>query len=421
MREAATAHLHWPALRRPLLWLAVCLVAELGALWPPSFHLTDHVIFWNVGRLYASGASPYDSAPWIALLADYMNVNVQQIVVDLRGAVWPYPPWTGYLFVPFGLIPKEAGIYALHASYLVVGIGAGIATIGALPWRTVTGRTLAVLLVPTFQPFVYAERLGHFDSYLLAGVVLSTAGFVRGRTALLAAGALLLLAKPQVVPLYGLAVLALLVRDRRWRDIGVTAATLVIVAIVTAFLHPEALSVMVAGSVSRLQLLSPESLNPIPDAWTLAQVIGGSSWPAVAVVLVGASVVACVAAIRWSPGDLRDATIFAAAVILSLFLVPYVFSYDQLLLVPAIALIVLAADRLNGARRLPRLMLIVSVVTIAPWILFFAGVASGDHVLSALVPFAFALLLALAMRSIRTAASGVPGSEGATATGPPTR
>lgn len=378
-------------------------MAELGALWPPSFHLTDHVIFWNVGRLYAAGASPYDAASWIALLGDYANVNVQQIV-DLGGAVWPYPPWTGYLFVPFGVIPKEAGIYALHFSYLAVGLGAGVAAVRALPWGTVTGRTLALLLVPTFQPFVYAERLGHFDFYLLAGVVLASTGVLRARTALLVAGALLLFTKPQVIPLYALAVLGLLIRDRRWRDIGVTSASLALVAAVTTFLHPEALSVTIAGGVSRLALLSPDSQNPIPDAWTLAQVVGGSAWPAVAIVLVIVSGVACAAAISWSPPDLRDATILGAAIMLSLFLVPYVFSYDQLLLIPAIALIVVVADRLPVEQRLRRLTLIVAVVTIVPWILFFAGVASGDHVLSALVPLAFALLLALAMRSIRSAA-----------------
>lgn len=381
----------------------MCLVAELGALWPPSFHLTDHVIFWNVGRLYASGASPYDMSQWIALVDGYANVNVLEII-GLRGEVWPYPPWTGYLFVPFGVVPKEAGIYALHASYLAAGIGAGIAAVAALPWRTATGRTLALLLVPTFQPFVYAERLGHFDSYLLAGVVLATAGVARRRTALLVAGAVLLLAKPQVVPLFGLAVLVLLTRDRRWRDIAITTASLTAVAVATAIAHPDALPVTIAGSVSRLQLLSPGSINPIPDAWTLAQTVDGTAWPVLAAALVGACLAACAAAIRWSPADLRDATILAAAVILSLFLVPYVFSYDQLVLVPAIALIVLGADRLNAARRLPRLILIVSIVTIAPWILFFAGVASGNHVLSALVPLAFSLLLALAMRSIRTAA-----------------
>lgn len=387
-------------LRRPLFWLGLCLAAELGALWPPSFHLTDHVIFWEVGHLYASGLSPYETAPWAALAAGYGNVNVG-LILDLGGAVWPYPPWTGFLFVPFGLVPKETGIYALHLSYLVVGLGAGIAAVRAMAWRTWSAPTVALLLIPTFQPFVYAERLGHFDAYLLAGVVLASAGLAQRSSGVLALGAVLLLAKPQVVPLFGLAVLVLLVRDRRWRDIVITATTLALVAVVSAFLHPDALAVTMAGSVSRLTLLSPDSINPIPDVWTLAQVMAGPAWPALALVLVGASLWSCVAAVRWAPADLRVPTILAAAIVLSLFVVPYVFSYDQLVLVPAIALLVQTADRLPAARRPARLILIVCVVTLVPWILFFAGVASDDHVLSGLVPFAVALLLALAMAPLR--------------------
>jgi len=385
----------------PLLVLAACLIALLGALWPPSFHLTDHVIFWNVGRLYATGGSPYDPAVWPAALATYDNVNVR-LIIGLGGALWPYPPWTGYLFVPFGLVPLEAGLWALHLSYLAVGVAAGLAIVRALPWRDRRGETIALLLVPTFQPFVYAERLGHFDSFLLAGVALATAGVLRRSPLALVAGALLLFTKPQVVPLFALAVTTLLVRDRRWRDIALASGALATFAAATTVLHPEGVAVAVGGGISRLSLIAPDSINPVPNVWALALAVAGAGGPVLAVALLLSASWACVAAVRWSPIPLRDRTILAASLILSVAVTPYVFSYDHLVLVPAAALVVAAADALPAPLRGARLALAVTVVTVLPWLLYFAGVAGGDHVLSALVPLSFAGLLALSMAALRS-------------------
>ena len=41
--------------RAPLVGLGLVLLAELPALVPPPFPLTDHLVFWEAGRIVASG------------------------------------------------------------------------------------------------------------------------------------------------------------------------------------------------------------------------------------------------------------------------------------------------------------------------------------------------------------------------------
>ncbi len=384
---------------RSLGFLAVCLIGEAGALWPPSFHLTDHVIFWTVGHLYATGGSPYDPAAWIAAQSAYQNVNID-LIISLAVPLWPYPPWTGFLFVPFGMLPIDVGLWALHLSYLVVGISSAIVIARSVPFRSWRSQTLALLMVPTFHPFVYSERIGHFDAYLLAGVALVQIGLQRRRSVALVAGSLLLFTKPQVIPIFAFVVLALLLRERRWRDIVVTAGALGAVAAVSIALHPEGVAAVLAGARSRLFLLSPDSINPVPNVWTLSQALGGTWWPLLAAALLLATAAACTAALRWTTPSLRYWTALVVGLIASLVVTPYVFEYDYLVLAPAISLFVVGADALPTGSRAPRLILILVVVLIIPWALSFIAAGGSSHVLSALVPLSFAGLLALSMRAV---------------------
>jgi hypothetical protein len=247
---------------------------------------------------------------------------------------------------------------------------------------------------------VYSERIGHFDSFLLAGVALVQIGLQRRRSMALVAGSLLLFTKPQVIPIFAFVVLALLLRERRWRDIVVTAGALGAVAAVSIALHPEGVAAVLAGARSRLFLLSPDSINPVPNVWTLSQALAGTWWPLLAAALLLGTAAACTAALRWTTPSLRYWTALVVGLIASLVVTPYVFEYDYLVLAPAISLFVAGADALPTGSRVPRLILIYVVVLIIPWALSFIAAGSFNHVLSALVPLSFAGLLALSMRAV---------------------
>jgi hypothetical protein len=204
-----------------------------------------------------------------------------------------------------------------------VGIGSAIAIVRSVPFGSWRSETLALLMVPTFHPFVYAERIGHFDSYLLAGAALVQIGLQRRRSVALVAGSLLLFAKPQVIPIFAFVVLALLLRERRWRDIVVTAGALGAVAAVSIALHPEGIAAVLEGARSRLFLLSPDSINPVPNVWTLSQALVARVWQLLAAALLLGTAAACTAALRWTTPSLRYWTTLVVGLIASLVVTPY--------------------------------------------------------------------------------------------------
>jgi len=378
--------------------LGLTLLVEAGALWPPAFRLTDHLIFWNVGRLLAAGRSPYDGAAWAEVAARYDNVNIR-LIVDHGGTLWPYPPWTGYLFVPFGALPADVGLPALHAAYLVVGLAAAVAFARSLRWTTWSAYALALVIVPAFQPFIYAERLGHFDSFLLAGVALVAYGLRRDATAPFVVGALLLATKPQIVLVFAGVVLALLLRRRRL--LGASVAALAMLSVATFARHPEAVAAMLAGSRDRLTLLFTASANPVPNVWGLAALVAGEGWPIVGAALAAACAAFCLIAVRRAVGRPRMTVALAAGLVLSLALAPYVFSYDHLLLLPAVQLSLLAADSMPGRTRQVHLIVTIAAVALFPWLTFFLGVATGDHRSSALTVILLAPVLAAGASALR--------------------
>ncbi len=389
---------------RPYAIAALGLAVAAPALWPPPFRLTDHIFFWYTGRLYLGGGSPYDGSAWIDAATRYDNVNLGYIV-DLNartgGTIWAYPPWTGYLFVPFGALPIDVGLWTLHIAYLAVALGAAVAL--ARLFRAPDWRVLALSLaaLPVFQPFIYAERSGHFAAFLLAGAVLALYGMLRRSRWRLVAGAVLLATKPQVAPLFAIAVLAFLVRQHRWRDIAWTTGVLLAVATASIALHPDSLAAMSSGGRERLSLIGPGTLNPVPNAWTLAAVVVGSGWP-----LLGAALVTAVGAALWlasarAAPAWRPAFALTGALVLSLFATPYVFSYDHLLLLPAAFVCFAAADPLPRAARLAQLVLALAIVLVLPWLAFFVGVGSDDHGSSGVVPLFFAALLVSAALATR--------------------
>ncbi|MHB8632123.1 MAG: glycosyltransferase family 87 protein, partial [Candidatus Limnocylindria bacterium] len=157
--------------RLPLVALVLVVVAELPLLIPPPFPLTDHLVFWQAGRMVASGASPYDMRIWTDVARSYQSGHLLPFV-DAARPVWVYPAWTAFLFVPFGLLPYPAGPWLLYLAYFAVGLFAAALFIRTLPPRWQASAQPAIVLVAAFQPLLIANRYGQFGSFLLLGLVL---------------------------------------------------------------------------------------------------------------------------------------------------------------------------------------------------------------------------------------------------------
>jgi hypothetical protein len=365
----------------------VVLLAESPLLVPPPFKLTDHIVLWYVGNLIATGQSPYAAAAWTEAATRYGSPHIQEILA-YGASVWPYPPWTGYLFVPFGLLPVEIGPWFLHAAYLGVGLAAAIALAMSFRWRAAPALATALVIFAIFQPFVIAARWGQFASFLLAGLVLVFAGLRSRRPLPIILGALLLATKPQLTLLLGLVVLGVLLTQRATRTIVATGAVLSAVAAVTWLRYPEWLEVATSGSAVRLDLIAI-----FGGTWSLALDVSRDLWLPIGVALVTVVLAAGVLAVRWAPPSHRLVTALSAALVVALAVVPLVHSYDHLLLAPALLTATFAWDRSAGASRSIHAIALLSVAVVLPWILYLIGIFRPTQAASGLVPVLFALLL----------------------------
>ncbi|MBI2773139.1 MAG: hypothetical protein HYX56_01410 [Chloroflexi bacterium] len=102
-----------------------------------------------------------------------------------------------------------------------------------------------------------------------------------------------------------------------------------------------------------------------------------------------------VAVLRRDPGPVRFA---ALALPFSLLLMPYMWSYDFLVLAFPWAVTLAAAQQASAPSRPLILFGLAVVASVLPWSLYAVGLERGQETLSALIPAATAILAAIALR-----------------------
>jgi len=379
----------------PYAALALALLVVLPVAWPVP-HLGDLFLLWGVGRMTLDGMSPYDRATWQAMTARYPGevvdgaVNVIPNMSQLPGVVWPYPPWTAYVFAPFAALPPAVGTTALHLAFVAAGIAAAIVLARLVPGRASTLYALALAAFGLFQPFAMDVRSGQFATFLLLGVALVTYGIMRDRAGFVVAGALVLFLKPHLFSLFALVVLVILVRRGRWRTIAATAGILVLVAVATIARQPESLAAMFAGGTDRAG---------VPDrfatTWAVARAlfpqgdVTGIGW-----LLAGAVVAVVAVASSRSPARLRMPVLLSAALVASLAISPYVQAYDELVLLPAVFVAIAAVELpARASWRALQLTLAIVIGVLYPWAAVVLQIATGTQASSGAIPLLFAVLL----------------------------
>lgn len=380
----------------PYVALVVALLAELPLLSPQPFGRTDALLNWYAGHLLARGGSPHDQAQWVEAVERYGSPVIQSIL-GLGVAVWPYPPWTGYLLLPFGALPVEVGPWAEVFSYALVGVVSSVAYARLLTWRSRAGYALGLVLLATFQPFVHSVNFGQFGSFLFAGATFVAIGLARRSGLALAAGTAILFAKPQLSLGLALVVIALLVRSRAWRPLVASTVTLAAIAVVAIALHPESLAVAREALSQRLEYTRASS-----STWSLAGALAGDAWLVAGAGVGVLATLACVAAVAWSPPALRLWSALAAGLVASLVWTPIAHSYDQVLLMPAALVIAVASEGARPLLRATHRLIAVAGVLLLPWALFIAANSWGTPAPSAAVPLVFAVLLAGSARLARS-------------------
>jgi hypothetical protein len=242
--------------------LALAIGSQAGRLTDISaLGVGDFIAYWSAGRLNAQGQNPY--SPEVLLPIERAEGWAED---------WPnimyYPPWALPLVMPFGLAPFNLA----RLAWLIAEI-AVVAFCIDLIWRYYGGpsaqRWLAWGLGLGFVPTLIALRMGQIGPFLLLGVV----GFLicQKRGFSWVAGACLVLAaiKPQLVYLFGLAVVVWAIDRRHWRVLAGGVSALVAAVGVAAWCNPQVLEQY------RFALSHPPSGNVTPTLGALLRLAFG--------------------------------------------------------------------------------------------------------------------------------------------------
>jgi hypothetical protein len=371
----------------PYLPMVVALAVTSRLVSPAN----DKFQFWYAGHLVAIGSSPYDQSAWAAAGRTYgeLAALVGRNCADVRAAecLWAYPPWTAWLFAPFGLLDPERGI-ALQSAFLVAA--ALVAVVLLALTLTLTGpSTLVVLLVPVIAaPFVWDSFLGHFEALELLGAVLVVRGLRSTSSAPLIVGAVLLALKPHlVVPLIPLTI-AVLVARRAWRVLALTSGSLGALIAIGIWREPLAIGAL-AGAGAKATLV-------LPTTWSFAERVTPGIAPLTVAAMLAVSAGAGLIALRAAPSSLWDMTFIAASLALSLVLSPYAHLYDYVLLSPAIAVSIALADRIGGRARILAWLAFGGGFVGLTWSAFLLGPHGDEPAFSALIPVAALVALGVA-------------------------
>ena len=343
---------------------------------------SDIAKFWAGSRVFLLGRDPYDAATWLD----------PPMPLGWTVGEWPdygntprYFGWAVVLMFPFALLPLPA-VFGL---WTVGGVACAAVAIYALLRRELPGHPIAYTLIAmtlvASQPARLTVLLGQWG-FVLTAALAAVVVWTRERHSIRAGLATIpFLAKPQlfVMTVPALAIWA-------WRN-GQRRAVAV-AAIAAAAIVALSLVLMPSWPAAWLRDIASPELFAEPQTTTLASVLYGfvgppGTWLAVAVI-VGCALLA----LAFDP---RGAAWLAAWLPLSIVAAPYVWSYDQtLLLVP---LVIGAGVVARRSRRLATVVILsgVFVLMVLSTALAFVAAQRNLESYSAVVPLlVFALLVA---------------------------
>ena len=337
----------------------IVLITVVAAAWLLQAQRTpiDFASFWAAGSLVAAGQPllAYDIAAHRA---------VEMTVADMGGLMpFPYPP-------PFLLFVAPFGFQPFWLAYLAwIGVTAGL-------YLAATRRFLAPRFAFAHPAALVNAAIGQ-NGFLTCSILLFGIGMLA--TSPFAAGALfgLLVIKPQLALLVPVALLA----AREWRAIGGAALSAsALLALAALAFGADSYRAFIAMTGEYAGYMSADRWNwaELASVYGLFRFFGLPQWLAGGAQLAAALTAALLTWRAWSRGDANRGAVLAAGTLL---VPPYVFTYDSLLLVLPLALLLRDSQR-------PWRVAAVWLALFVP-LLGYAGVYPGPNT----VPVAAALCL----------------------------
>ena len=381
--------------------LAAVVIALALIGWPASnYRHNDFAGFWVGSRMLLDGADPYD---FELFLAQHRAIGSQGLAINPPGTAYGYPLTAALVFAPFALVPVEIAAPLWLVTQVALACTALLMLCRTLFPRTFRRDALVLFGIgAACQPAWLLAAGGNLGGYLLAIAAASAAALLNGRPFIAGAVAGLLVIKPHPLLVAVVLILVGLPRAVALRAAAGAAAVAGPIVLVTLALRP--------GWIAEFVLPFTRIAGaPVPRSTLFGIVPAELRIVAVAIAL--AVVASFIVWVRTRQPRLT--IVIGAALPVSLFVIPYGWSYDHLiLLVSAAVALWFVADAEPRARFAVLLALAIVFVPLT-WMLFSMAFVRGNESLSALTPLA---VLAVLFLSSRVTARAAPISEPAHST-----
>jgi Glycosyltransferase family 87 len=366
--------------RLALVLLAVCPLLVLVAariVYGLAYRDSDFFTFWLAGYMNWTGQNPYSSAEWLgqhhALGATWFP-----------NPVFPYPLPLATLLAPLGLLRLDtAYIVWISLSFLLLVVALFVILLRrpAPRLKHYLFPILAGLLL--FRPMWVTLHDGQLGAVLLFALVISAALLEDRRWFLGGLAAALVAVKPTLgVPILGLLGLWLLA-TRQWRALAGLGAGLAVLLALGLARDPNWVGEFL--TVGQWKLSTGFGFSP--SLWGMAGAVCGhapgcTTWLGGA--LAGALTVGLAAVLLLFSARYSALQVVALSIVASLLVTPYLWAYDQILLLLPITLVIGALIERSPVFLLNALaFLALDVLALG---LLFLALQTGEDVWSGLLP-----------------------------------
>jgi hypothetical protein len=302
----------------------------------PTMGSQEFVAYWGAARLLLDGENPYDAAAHEAA--------VMATGAKVYGGRLTYPPWTFALVLALAPLPFAPATILWLLLQLGLVLGSGL-----LLWRYYAPEDrrfwIGPLLAVAFAPGVFALRNGQVTPWLLVGVVGFLWGERKRRDGLAGASLALLTIKPHVAYLFLLAALWWALSNRRWRVLAGFMGVLAAASGLVTLFAPDLFANYLAALASPPLDWATATLG----AWLRFFVDLERSWLQVLPSLVG-----LVGLAMWlwrRRGPWHWESMAAPLLLASAVTAAFGWSYDQVVLLPAVVDLVARLRRAPLARQ----------------------------------------------------------------------
>lgn len=363
-------------------------------IWRSNILGGDFSQYWAGARVYVTGGDPYDPSTWPG--------RVQQLGgQDSTTPVFLYPPWVLFVLAPLGFVdlPVAASIW-IGSTLIFAAVGLFLLLdlrVRDLP----LAHTLVAFALAGSQPGIVNFYSGQWSFFLIGALSFSALWAAQGRQSLAALFGSAMLIKPQLFLVAAPMLLRIAVaRGRRRLALGLVALGAA-AALASAVVFPRWWEPWSSVPTERLGNIRAASL---PNA--LRDVFGDAGL----VTAVAALLVLVALAFAFSP---RSDAAWPVWIGVSLNVAPYVFVYDQVILLVPLAL----AAGIIGRDRPGRSLLVtaagVATLVVGGTLLHaFPGVEHGTLSYNGFVQFALVLLLIGALWRYRREPASPPSGAG---------